>query len=396
MTTWSLDTAIKLAELEPGDLLRSVAVRAATSLLDALPPEIAEIIGLGVEASAAVAQLQKGNVGSWLNLIQRAQERWIEKIAQSWATPMRCTSALWTEAANAFPRPPVVWSTVPLKSACGVGEGKGRKPGHIYWCAIPGCGPKTWIEEWSFDLTPTIGQTKHRQSWIPDLRASRQDGFLFCPATFPYCSPGEIPTVGPSEALLPVMSRKYLDLVMDGADQEMLDWVRDRILALVGNGRLWRDGQEGQTWATMKPVQRVQAIPMDRDSSYVYMTPSGEIWALHDGIKIMTGWETDLPAMTASVAQIRKMLGSLAGLTVSNLIQTKDPGAVSAAFSKGRPKKGNGKKGGGVGGGGLGELAPPGKSSSGGGAILGGLALGSLALGGAYGLYRRSQKRRRR
>lgn len=317
MPSLSLNESIKLAQIEPADgatMLRSVAVKGAQRFLDLLPPGVADLLGLASDAAAALEGLQGGDVGAWLNLLQTAQDKWIGVINTQWDLPQRCRDEIRIDAAE---RTPVAaWSQVPIALACGVGEG--RKPGRYYWKPA-GIGPR--VENWAHDLPPSV--LGKRQTWIPDPRLARAEGYVFCPALLPYCIPGERPTTW-GEGVSAVMAKRYQELLMDGADDAVLDDLFYRTMAIINAGRLAR---EGVTWAEYNPVKVVAAIPNNPDPGYVYATPKGELWAVGDNLRIYSYWNHDptaqTPIMTATVGELKAMLASLGGLMVRQRLADK-------------------------------------------------------------------------
>lgn len=382
-----LEQSIKLAEIQPGDpkdMLRGIAIKGAERFLDILPPGIAAALELAGDAAEALEGLQNGDVSGWLGLLQQAQSRWIDYIGKQWDLLESCRDTIRVDAAERTPI--AAWSKVPIKLACGVG--KQRKPGRIYWRPY-GIGPR--IENWAHDIPTAPGGNK--QVWVPDDRKYRADGYVFCPAVYPYCIPGELPTTW-GEGVAAVMGVRYQELLMDGSDSNVLDDLFYRIMAIINSGKLWR--QDGK-WENWNPVQVVQEIPANPDPAFIYSTPRGELWAVSDSVKLRSYWnlklDTYTPYMTATIGQLRTMLGSLGGLMVRERLAAGatppkgDPGIPPNTWQFSGGEKGTGGGGGGGKGGGKGGGGGGSSSGSGAALLVGGLAAGAL--------YLRSRKGRR-
>jgi len=377
-----LSQSIKLAQIEPGDpkdMLRSVAIKGAERFLEILPPGIAAALELAGDVGQALQGLQNGDISGWLSLLQEVQSRWIDYIGKQWEIVEYCRDTIRVDAADRSPI--AAWSKVPISLACGVG--KERLAGRLYWRPY-GIGPR--VENWAHDLPSKANG--HPQTWVPDNRQWREDGYVFCPAVYPYCVADDHPETW-GEGVAAVMGVRYQELLMDGADQDVLDDLFYRLMALINHGKVNRDGVPSDQW---KPVQVVQEIPANPDPGLVYATPRGELWAVSDAVRINTSWNApDYLFMTASVGQLRTMLGSLGGLMVRERLSA---GATPPKGQPGIPGNTWQIQGGEKGGGGKGPQGPQGEkgskvpSSSGGAALLiGGLAAGAL--------YLRSKKGRR-
>lgn len=382
----SLDESIRLAQIEPGDgatMLRSIAVKGAERFLSVLPPGLAEALGIAQDAAAALAGLQSGDVSGWMNVLQKAQKKWVSFIDGQWALPEICRDKIRIDAAERTPI--AAWSQVPLALACGVG--KGRKAGRYYWKPT-GIGPR--VENWAHDISPRVlGKT---QSWVPDPRNFRSDGYVFCPAMLPYCVPGERPTTWGS-GVAAVMAARYQSLLMDGASQSTVDDLFYRVMAIINSGRLWRENAGG--WQGMNPVQVVQKIPANPDPGFVYATPRGQLWGVSDNLRIYSYWnhnpDQQAPIMTATLGELKQMLASLGGLMVRERLAAGEvPQGVDPKNNGGKGPQKPGQKPGGIpsdtwGGGGF-KLSTP--KGAGGGAGL--LLVGGLA--GAAFLWKRRRR----
>ncbi|MCA9663902.1 MAG: hypothetical protein KC486_36590, partial [Myxococcales bacterium] len=343
----------------PADIATALMVRATDVFLDMLPPSLRELLGFAQDAASAITELKGGNVGAWLNVIQQAQKKWINYIDGQWDVPEQCRSKIRGAAAKRCPEAP--FALVSLKESCGTGD---PPPGKFGW-KPSGIGKVVY--QWALSLPPTAGSGSSKQTWLPDPRKSRSEGFVFCPATFPYCIPHTQPWTW-DEGVMAVMAVRYQNLLAKGFGEHAADYrgtldeLHYRLMAIINAGRSYFPGEQGsQTWDDLRPVKVVSAIPGKADPAYVYATPHGEIWSANPKARIRSYWNTDLPVLEATVGQLQQMLASIAGLALRDRMYSTDPvpGFQGTGDEKGSPGGGGGKGGGfggGLGGGVVGEL----------------------------------------
>lgn len=352
MMTFNLTESITLARIEPGDpgqLLQRVAVRAADRFLAMLPGDVRDALGLTLEAASALAKLsQGGGVDGWLSVLSKAQEKWVGVVNGQWEILPRCREVLRVEAAK---RTPVdLLARVPLGDlpSCGGRPKKGEPlPGRIYWKPS---GVGAVVENWSFDLAPTVGENGVRQSWVPDERTSRADGMVFCPALAPYSIPGEVPTTwGPGVAA--IMARRYQEILRQPWEKvrwDTLDFLFHRLMSILAWSKFLPAGEIA--WDKMVAVTQVQNLPALPDPARIYITPRGELWALADNLELWCSLEAKSRVMKITVGQAKEMLAALGGLFVKRALgQPKGAGAGAGGrgvgSEKGSQKGGNGGDG---------------------------------------------------
>lgn len=341
----SLDQSIALAAIEPGEpgeLLQRVALRGAERFLALLPADVRDALSLSVEAASALAKISSGGgVDSWLAVLSKAQDKWVGVVNEQWEILPRCRETIRVAAAK---RTPVdLLATVPLAQlvACGEVPKKNPRPGIIYWKPS---GVGAVVENWSYDLAPTVGVGLNRQSWVPDHRKSRDDGLVFAPALAPYSIPGELPTTwGP--AVSAVMARRYQELLRLPAEKvrwDSLDFLFHRTMSILVDAKFFPAGEIA--WDKMVGLERVQKIPSSPDPSKVYITPAGALWSVTDDLELWCAYEAPTRVMKITIRQAKALLAALGGLAVKRALAAKQGGVSVGSGSV----KGQGGGGGGV------------------------------------------------